>query len=192
MAEKRKDARAYLRETQPEVWQTAYEMARLLAAEMYSMGWEERAFVLDQFIRELVEELMGPEGLGDIAALPIAELVPEDDASARDAGQLVASIRSVLTAALHDLSDEDFMALTQVDGPHKALLLLLSEVDRHNEAARTWILSEGAEKVVEAILPLVGVIVLLIADRASGTTIEQLTTVEKLKASLAGWGAELT
>lgn len=30
MATKRKDARQYLRETQPEVWQTAQDMARIL------------------------------------------------------------------------------------------------------------------------------------------------------------------
>ena len=192
MAPKRKDARHYLRETQPAVWQTAQEMARHLSSEMSGLKWPEKSFVLDQFIRELVEEMMGPEGLNDIAMLPIAELVPDDDASAEDAGQLVASIRSIFTAALHDLSDEEFNGLNDIDNPQKALLLLISELPEHHEMARTWITSEGIEKVVEALLPLLGITVLLIADRAGGNSIEHLTSVEKLKASLEGWGDELT
>ena len=189
---KRRDARQYLRETQPEVWQTAQDMARHLASEMKGLPWPEKSFMLDQFIRELVEELMGPEGLNEIASLPIAEMVPEDDASSADAGQLVASICSVFTAALHDLDDEEFDGLLKIDGPQKALLLLISEVQDHQDAARSWIATEGADKVTEALLPLLGITVLLIADRAGGNSIEQLTTVEKLKASLSGWGEELS
>lgn len=159
---------------------------------MDGLEWPEKSFVLDQFVRELIEELMGPEGLNDIAMLPIAELVPDDDASAEDAGQVVASIRSILTAALHDFSDEEFGKLTEVNSPQKALMLLISELPEHHEVARTWIATEGVEKVTEALLPLLGITVLLIADRASGNTIEHLTSVEKLKASLEGWGDELT
>lgn len=190
---KRRNARQYLRETQPEVWQTAQEMARQLAAELGGLTWPEKAFIVDQFFRELVEELMGPEGLGDIAALPIAELVPEDDASKEDAAQLVASVRSILTAALHDLDDEEYDKLAEVETPQKALLLLLSELPTLQEAARTWIATQddGAAQVVESLKPLLGLSVLLIADRAGGNTVEQLTTVENLKSSLEDWGDEL-
>lgn len=192
MATKRKDGRRYLRETQPEVWKTAYEMSKFLATEMATQKWPEKSFIFDQFIRELVEEIMGPEGLNEIAMLPIAELVPDDDPSAEDAGQLVASVRSVLTAAFHDLPDSEYETLGKVDSPQKALLLLVSELEAHNEAARTWIASEGVEQVVEALKALVGVTVLMIADRASGATLEQLTTVEVLKTSLEAWGEELS
>jgi hypothetical protein len=192
MASKRKDGRTYLRETQPEVWKTAYEMSKFLASELSMQKWPEKSFIFDQFIRELVGEIMGPEGLNEISMLPIAELVPGDDPSAQDAGQLVASIRSVFTAALYDLPDSEFETLGTIDSPQKALLLLVSEIESHNEAARTWIANEGADAVVEALKALVGVTVLMIADRASGSTLEQLTTVEALKSSLAAWGEELS
>lgn len=193
MVQKRKDGRTYLRETQPEVWKTAYEMSRHLAQELTDHPWAEKSFIFDQFVRELVDELMGPDGLNDIALLPIAEIVPEDDTSAQDAGQLVASIRSIMTAALIDLPDKEFDQLLTVTDPRQTLLLLISELDDHNEAARTFIAKEGLDGVLDALKPLVGVTVLMLADRASGNTIEPLTSAEKLKASLAEtWGEELS
>lgn len=192
MATKRKDGRTYLRETQPEVWKTAHEMSGLLAAELADLKWTEKSFIFDQFIRELVDELMGPDGLNDIALLPIAELLPEDDTSAQDAGQMVASVRSILTAAMMDLPDVEFDQLLVIEEPQKALLLLVSELEEHNEAARTYIAKEGLACVLEALKPLVGVTVLMLADRASGNTIEPLTSAEKLKTSLdETWGEEL-
>lgn len=193
MATKRKDGRTYLRETQPEVWKTAYEMSRHLAQELTDRPWDEKSFIFDQFVRELVDELMGPDGLNDIALLPIAEIVPEDEPSAQDAGQLVASIRSIMTAALIDLPDKEFDQLLTVTDPRQTLLLLISELDDHNEAARTFIAKEGLDGVLDALKPLVGVTVLMLADRASGNTIEPLTSAEKLKASLdETWGEELS
>lgn len=193
MATKRKDGRTYLRETQPEVWQTASQMSGQLGNEMADLKWEERVFIFDQFIRELVDELMGPDGLNDIALLPIAELVPEDDTSLDDAAQMVASVRAVLTAALHDLPDRDFETLTTILEPGKALMLLISELDDHNEAARTWIAKEGVEATLAALQPLVGVTVLLLADRAGSNTLEPLTSAKKLRAMLGEtWGEELS
>lgn len=192
MTSKRKDGRTYLRETQPEVWKTAQEMSRALAGELTGLKWEERVFIFDQFIRELVDELMGPDGLNDIALLPIAELLPAGDTSAEDAGQLVASIRSIFTAAMMDLPDEEYSQLVMAEDPQKALLLLISELEEHNEAARTYIAKEGLDSVLDALKPLVGVTVLMLADRASGNTIEPLTSAAKLKASLdETWGEEL-
>lgn len=193
MAEKRKDGRTYLRETQPEVWKTAYEMSHALSDEMSGLKWREKTFIFDQFVRELIDELMGPGGLNDIALLPIAEMVPTDDTSAEDAGQLVASIRSILTAALMDLPDDEFASLLQISEPEWALLLLVSELEEHNDAARSYVAAKGMETALDALKPFVGVTVLMLADRASGNTIEPLTSTEKLKASLdKTWGEELS
>lgn len=193
MAAKRKDGRTYLRETQPDVWKTAAEMSGHLANELMDLKWEERIFIFDQFVRELIEELMGADGLSEISLLPIADLMPDDDTSRDDAAQLVASIRSTLTAALHDLPDRDFETLTTISESGKALLLLISELDDHNDAARTWFAKEGVEAALGALKPLVGVTVLMLADRAGGNTIEPLTSTEKLRAMLdETWGEELS
>lgn len=192
MAPKRKDGRTYLRETQPEVWKAASEMSGHLVNELMDLKWDERIFIFDQFVRELVEELMGPDGLNDISLLPISDLVPADDTSMDDAAQLVASIRSILTAALHDLPDRDFETLTTITDSGKALLLLISEVDTHKEAARTWFAREGVDAALGALKPLVGVTVLMLADRAGANTIEPLTSTEKLRAMLDEvWGEDL-
>ena len=105
---------------------------------------------------------------------------------------MVASVRSILTAAMMNLPDAEFGQLLVIEEPQKALLLLVSELEEHNEAARTYIAKEGLACVLEALKPLVGVTVLMLADRASGNTIEPLTSAEKLKASLdETWGEEL-
>lgn len=193
MAQKRKNGRTYLRETQPEVWKTAYEMSCLLTGELNGKNWVEKGFIFDQFVRELIDELMGPDGLNEISLLPIAEIVPEDDTSAEDAGQIVASVRSILTAALIDLPDAEFDRLLNVEEPSHALLLLVSELEDHNEAARTFIAREGVEVALAAVKPLVGVTVLMLADRASGNTMEPLASTKNLKISLDEvWGEELS
>ncbi len=187
----KKDGKSYLKETQPEVWQVAYDMACELSAGLAGRPWRERAFLVDAFVSELVIEMMGADGLNELAELPIAEVVSESDPGAEQAGQIVASVRSILTAALLDLPPEDISTLETVESEEQALLLFISELAEHNDAARTWAASQDLDKVLTALEPLAGLTVLLLADHGSTHSIEPLGSTEKLRDSLhRQWSAE--
>lgn len=188
-----KDGKDYLRSTQPDVWKVAYEMSCLLSADLADKNWREKVFLVDAFIRELIEEINGPDGLNEMADLPIAEAVGEDDPRADEAGQIVASIRAVITAALLDLPEEEKKKLEDVDDADQALVLFLSELDKHNEAARGWTAVKTTDAVLETLKSLAAITVLMLADLASSHSIEALTSSEKLRQALREtWGGGLT
>lgn len=182
---KSEGGRAYLRRTQPEVWEVAFEMSSVLAADFTDKSWRERVFMLDSFVCELITEMKGADGLEDLSKLPIAELLPEGDAVSDEAGQVVASVRAILTAALLDLPLDEVAGVASINGAEQALIALLSELPEHNEAGRAWAAVKGIEPLLETLKALTGVSVLLIADRAGANTIEPLTTIEALRGLVA-------
>lgn len=189
----KKTGRSYLRDTQPDVWKIAYDVSSVLAAELADKKWRERAFIVDGFISDLIVEMMGADGLQDLAARPIAELLPEDDASSEEVAQIVASARAILTAALLDLPEGDPVIKDEITSPDQALILLLSELPEHQGAARDWSAMKGVENVVEILRPLAGITTLLLADRSAKNSIEAITSFEKLKLILDEfWGDEAT
>ncbi len=178
---KSEGGRAYLRRTQPEVWEVAFEMSSVLAADFTDKSWRERVFLLDSFVCELITEMKGADGLEDLSKLPIAELLPEGDAVSEEAGQIVASVRAILSAALLDLPAEDVTGISSINGAEQALIALLSETSEHNEAARAWAAVKGIEPILKTLKALTGISVLLITDRAGANSIEPLTTIEALR-----------
>ena len=189
----KKSGRDYLRDTQPEVWKTSYDMSSMLAAELIDKKWRERAFLLDAFICDLVTEMMGADGLIELAQRPIAELLPEDDESTQEVAQLVASVRAILTAALLDLPAEEKDKVDDIETPEHSLVLLLSELHDHQDAGRAWTAAKGIDLVLEALKPLAGITTLLLADRSSSNSIEALTSAEKLRQLVQDfWGEEPT
>jgi len=189
----KKSGRDYLRDTQPEVWKVAYDMSSMLAAELLDKKWRERAFLLDAFISDLVTEMMGADGLQELAQRPIAELLPEDDETTKDVAQLVASVRAILTAALLDLPADEKDKVAEVETAEQALMLLLSELPDHHDAGRAWTAAKGIDLVLEALKSLAGIATLLLADRSSSNAIEALTSAEKLRQLVQEfWGEEPT
>ncbi|TNE38267.1 MAG: hypothetical protein EP347_06440 [Alphaproteobacteria bacterium] len=178
----KKTGRSYLRDTQPEVWKIAYDMSSILAAELADKKWRERAFVVDGFVADLMTEMLGPDGLMELACRPIAELLPEGDESSEEVAQIVASVRAILTAALLDLPEKDPALGEEITSPEHALLLLLSELTDFQNAGRNWAAMNGVETVVDALKPLAALATLLIADRSAGNTIEAIAPTERLKA----------
>jgi len=189
----KKSGRDYLRDTQPEVWKVAYDMSSMLAAELLDKKWRERAFLLDAFISDLVTEMMGADGLQELAQRPIAELLPEDDETTKDVAQLVASVRAILTAALLDLPADEKDKVAEVETAEQALMLLLSELPDHHDAGRAWTAAKGIDLVLEALKSLAGIATLLLADRSSSNAIAALTSAEKLRQLVQEfWGEEPT
>jgi hypothetical protein len=189
----KKTGRSYLRDTQPDVWKIAYDMSSVLAAELANKKWRERAFMFDAFVSDLVMEMMGADGLTELAARPIAELLPENDPSSEDTAQIVASVRAILTAALLDFPDKELQDLATIETAEHALIMLISELPEHHNAGRDWIAMTGVEVILEALKPLAGVTTLLVADRSSGNSIEALASSEKLKHLLTEfWGDQST
>ena len=189
----KKTGRSYLRDTQPEVWKVAYDMSSTLTAELFDKKWRERAFILDAFISDLVTELKGADGLQELAARPIAELLPEDDESTEEVAQIVTSLRAILTAALLDLPEDEKSGADDIETAEHALILLLSELPENHDAGRTWAATKGVELLLEALKPLAGVTTLLLADRSSANSVEALTSTEKLRGLLSDfWGDAAT
>lgn len=193
MAVVKKTGKAYLRDTQPEVWKVAYEMSVVLAADLAGREWRDKTFFVDSFIRELVVELKGASGLDLLSQLPVSIAGGEVSEEADEAGQIVASIRAILTAALLDLPKEELEKVEEPESIEHALLLLVSELAEHNEAGRGYFGLSGVEQALEGLKPFAGLTVLLLADLASGHSMEAVASSEALRAMLSEvWGESLS
>lgn len=176
----RKAARSYLRETQPETWRIAADMAELLAVRLAEKPWLERAYLFDSFVQDLAEEVLGGEGLDLLVGLPAQSLGGAGTLMDLSA-QMIASVRSILSAAYYDLDPDDQEAWRAEPGqPEQALVLLFSELPEDLEFARAVAANLGPAKLAQSLLAFPGLLALLIADQAGSPTLDSLTTIEKL------------
>ncbi|MEM8785201.1 MAG: hypothetical protein AAGF19_05050 [Pseudomonadota bacterium] len=182
------NARRYLKETQPETWRVAADMAEVLGARLEGKPWVERAYLVDAFVRDLAEEVFGIDALDVLVMLSVQPVGPEDSDLLETVGQTIAGVRSIFTAAFFDLPPEDQAAFETVVEAEQAVLHFFSERPEHLEAARTFAAGSGADALANALTAFPGLIAMFIADRVSGPTMEPLTTVERLRALYAPEG----
>lgn len=176
-----RSGRKFLQETQPEAFEVVHPMAVLLTARLEEKPWLERAYLVDAFVQDLLDEVMDGEGPAAFAALADGGT---DAESIGLAEQTVASLRAVLTAALLDLpSEED---TTDIATPEHAILFLISADPEFVELGRGYTLISGVPAVLEALQPFPGLIALMIADRISGPSIEPLTSAAELRRMFHG------